>query len=166
MNIEELAEKALRIVPRAKQPLGFGTDGVVHAIDDEVVLKIYNSRKFPHGSSQKCAEYELGIGQDLHALGLQVPEYFGLFKPVNKEPRLIYWGAFMQRLHGRRTDNFWFRISGFKKEAERQYQEKAERIEQLGYYINDSRFDHNTLFDPVRKKLFLFDFMKWKRKSD
>lgn len=166
MNLEELTEKAIQIIPKQKQPLGYGTDGTVHVIDDNVVLKVYNSRKFYHPSSQKCAEYELGIGKELHAQGAQVPEYFGLFKPVSKIPKLIYWGVFMERLYGRRTDSFFFRISGFRKEAERQYKEQEELIDRLGYYINDNRFDHNTLFDPKRRKLFLFDFLKWKRKSD
>ncbi len=176
MNIGELTEKAVQSVRRKDTILGQGADGLVYAVDENLVLKLHlgDSNYYYHGSSRKSAEYEFNIGSDLYQQGVQVPQYFGLFEPIepsfwkafmkrislcNSSP-LNFWGVFMERIYGVRPNKL---SNLLRREAERQYQQQQELLEELSYRTLDSSPYMNTLFDVQKNKLFLHDLVRWER---
>ena len=160
MDLEKLTKKAIKAVWKTKNFLGDGADGVVYSIDNEVVLKLYCKYLGYRGPGQKCAEYEFELGQELHQQKVQVPEYFGLFLPVDL-PQLNYWGVFMERIHGVEVQ---YSDYSLKRKAKRQHDKQIKLINKFGYLIQDSYYNHNTIFDVNRNKLFLIDLLRWERK--
>ena len=163
MNIEKIVDKAVKTIQEGegKAYLGHGGESTVYAITRDVVLKIHN-RCYYHGSSQKSAEYEFELGKELFRQGVQVPQYFGLFSPVQfLYPKLDFFGIFMRRIHGVKYFSLSFSL---REEAVKQYNEQKKLIEQLGYMVKDSYINLNTLFDIKNNKLFLYDLVRWERK--
>ncbi len=163
MELTELVEKALDSIKNKKNILGQGTDGIVYAVDEKVVLKVHtgseNGNYYRH-SSKESAEYEFKIGRRLYNKKVHLPKYLALFEPLN-HPSLDFWGVFMERIYGQKYDDLSYRS---KREAKCQYKEQEKFIVNLGYYMTDNCFDHNTLFDIDKQKLFLYDLVRWERR--
>lgn len=167
MSLDKLVKKAIKSVKKGNNVLGKGLDGKVYAVDERVVLKLHTGniriRDLPRyiwDSSRECAEHELKIGKELYSKKMQVPEYLGLFEPLNKRG-LNYWGVFMERIYG--VNYHDLKTALLKAEALRQFQEQISLARNLGYIITDSFHDYNSLFDFKKNKLFLFDFVRWER---
>lgn len=164
MNLDELIQRAIKSFEKGNNTLGKGWDGVVYAVDEKVVLKVHtgdvasnSSTRFHLHSDKKSAEYEFNLGRELHQKGVQVPEYLGLFRPLDI-PTLQYWGIFMERIYGIRFEQLSDRLQ---REARLQYQRQVDAIRCFGYKPKDNSLDHNTLFDQQQEKLFLFDLVRW-----
>ena len=130
MILDQLVKKAIKSVKNKDNILGKGSDGIVYAVDETVVLKLYKGEKlglfdtnriFYYGSSKQTAEYEFNMGRELHQKGAQVPEYFDLFEP-SPLPLLGYWGIFMERIYGVEYNALPLKL---RPEAERQYEEQT-----------------------------------------
>lgn len=176
MNLDQLMENAVRSVQQGNC-LGKGRDGIVYAVTDSVVLKLYRGNpadrkeRHYHGSSKRSAEYEFRIGLDLRRRGVQVPKYFGLFKPGSPSlltkiseiffvpSPLTFWGVFMQRIHGVQYQNL---PADLRQEARHQYHQQKELLAGLGYTCIESLLNHNALFDVDNKKFYFIDLVRWK----
>ncbi|MEK6900374.1 MAG: hypothetical protein AABX05_04595 [Nanoarchaeota archaeon] len=163
MNIDELAEKVVQIISEEEVcPLGEGDEGLVYAVDDKVVLKLHNDPQrsgYYRSSSKNNAKYEFELGSYLHQLGVQVPEYFGLFRPA-RLPGLNYWGLFMERIYGIAV--YYPKIVD---SAKKQFEEQKKLLWKLGYRAEDVSFSQgkNLLFDSTKEKLYLFDLVRWEK---
>lgn len=172
MNLEKLVKKAIGSVKEEDNILGKGSDGIVYAVNEKVVLKVHTGHRksdyheFYHHSSRETAEFEFNIGRELHLKGVLVPEYIALFKPLDS-PSLQYWGIFMERIYGVKYNALSLRLQ---QEAKSQYEEQTKLIRNLGYCIADNYLclasnkndsGHNTLFNKQQRKLFLFDLVRW-----
>jgi len=156
---------------RGDNHIDCGSQSKIYAISEKVVFKIYAAYFNRQQRSRQISEHELAVGQELYRQGVQVPEYYGLFSPVQDSG--LAWGLFMERLEGvtpARFQIFSAKIDTVEKdryllyaEAERQYQEQTGKIESLGYQINDSSLHSNTLFNIQKKKLYFFDLEDWKK---
>jgi len=166
MDLGELTEKAVRSIDRETEPLGKGDDGIVYLINEKVVLKLHRGIRrqgkapyFYHGSSRDSAEHEFNIGMELYQHELQVPQFYGLFEPRRSSP-LNCWGIFMERI----TGTCYKELPGWlKKEVRRQFKDQERLIIRLDYKQIDSYSDYNTLFDRQKRKLYLYDFVRWER---
>lgn len=164
MQLTELVEKAVNSIDIYTEPLGYGADGRIYAVDENVVLKLHFQGKRPlfkvtKNSDRTSAEKEFTIGRDMYLQGIQVPQYFGLFEP--KKSPLNYWGILMERIHGVEYKSL---SRTLKKEAKSQFNIQSRLIRKLGYWSEDSGHDVNTLFDTDNMKLYLFDFVHWEKK--
>ncbi len=165
MDLGELTKKALDFIEYDAKPLNSGADGVIFIIDRAVVLKLHRGipgcrvPHFYHGSSRASAEYEFNIGKELYQKGIQVPQFFTLFEP-HKAP-LDYWGIFMERIYGKEYKSLPFLL---KREAKKQFKEQERLIEIAGYKLGDCSHDYNTLFDIEKRKLYLFDLVRWQKR--
>ena len=163
MQLTELVEKAVNSINLNSEPLGYGADGIVYPVNEEVVLKLHFGRiplfKPVRDSDRIFAEKEFNIGRDLYQQRIQVPKYFGLFEP--KQSPLNYWGILMERIHGVEYKSLPEKL---KREAKSQFKTQSELIRKLGYWAGDSYHDVNTLFDQHKRKLYLFDFVRWEKK--
>lgn len=157
MNLDELTEKAITSVNESNR-IGRGVDGSVYAITKGVALKLYNCGYSYHGSNRKDAEHEYELGRELHAQGVHLPDYFGIFKPANP---INYWGVFMERISGLTSDSILYFL--IKREAERQHEKQRELIYKLGYAPSDTSFLHNVMFNIPKWKLYLYDLVQWKK---
>ena len=159
MKIEELVKTAIKNIQKGKGLLDHGHDGRIYSVTDEVVLKLHTGSH--HGSPRIGAQYEFGLGRELHQQGVQVPQYLGLFGPVS----LLHqesWGVLMERIYGLEPAAL---ASSMHLEALRQYKQQKELIDRLGYTVKDSKnMYQNTMFDPKQQKLYLFDLVRWERK--
>ena len=160
MNIGALVEKAVHTIPQNGIWLGDGSDGVVYAVDDSVALKLFWGEHPRFSYSREHAEHEFEIGSDLHSKGAQVPQYFGIFQPVDLEG-LNYWGIFMERIYA--VKNIAELPQKLKRKAEHQHEEQSRFIRRLGYSFMDYGIHRNKLFDVDKEKLFFIDFVSWKR---
>ena len=164
MDIGPLVEKAVRSISQETLCLGKGVDGEVYAVDDKVVLKLYNQKLY-RSSNLDSALHEFEIGRDLHLrsdlrlLQLQIPYYYGLFPP-QESAKLNYWGVFMERIYGVKFNDLSHSLCG---KAYLQYKKQCRLVESLGYEISDSSIDWNTKFDLEKEKLFLFDLARWRK---
>ena len=162
MQLTELVEKAVNSINLNSEPLGYGADGIVYPVNEEVVLKLHFGRiplfKPTRDSDRISAEKEFTIGRDLYQQGIQVPKYFGLFEP--KQSPLNYWGVLMERIHGVEYKSLPGKL---KREAKSQFKTQSRLISKLGYWAGDSYHDVNTLFDQHNRKLYLFDFVRWEK---
>ena len=159
MNSAELVDKAINNIRKGKGLLDHGNDGRIYGVTEDAVLKLHTGSH--RGSPQKSAQYEFELGRELHHQGVQIPQYIGLFGPVSLL-RQEWVGVFMERIHGREPAAL---PSPVLTEALRQYKQQKELIDKLGYIVKDSRnMYQNTLFDPKRRKLFLYDLVRWERK--
>jgi len=166
MDIQGLIEKAVQSISQRSEEIGGGCDGKVYAVDDRIVLKLYNKMHSYRNRNKDNALHDFEIGRDLHLRSdlrlqdLQIPYYYGIFPPQEEIPKLNYWGVFMERIHG---VEYYTLPKLLKLKARWQYRKQKNQVESLGYTLSDSEVDHNTLFDLEKEKLFLIDLTRWQK---
>ncbi len=148
----------------------------VYALDEDIAVKIYRhvdpvAPKKYGKSLEGNARWEYFVGKQLYAAELNVPKYFGLasasFSDASTPEFLTAddtnedtWYLFMQRIHATSHEELT------KKEREileQKFYEQTCKAYQEGFQPIDCYFDHNALFDRSQQKVYLIDFVRWKR---
>lgn len=182
MDIEELVA-LMRMNTRPEDLLGNSNQDFSHvyAVTKGIAVKVYKSADvYPSrctGTSRESLEgnatWDFYVGNCLYKAGIHVPKPLGItslpFSDASMPEFLTAddththedtWYFFMQRIYATPPVGW---TNAEKKEVWRQYEDQIERATGLGFKVEDSEFDHNTLFDRTQQKLYLIDFVRWEK---
>lgn len=139
-----------------------GCDGVVYRIPEtNHVVKILHFR------NEDSLRNEYEISCELFGNKIQVPRPFGLNRFLvqnHKYPSDISkLGFIMEYIRGIRLD----RISNSKvRDTITKIRDKElDKVEALGFRTRDSEGQVNAIWCPSRKKVYLIDFIGWRKRS-
>ncbi len=180
MDIGELVERMKRQT-KPEDLLGESFQGYseVYAVTNDIAVKVYklldlytnNDKGKYRKSLEGNACWDHYVGNCLYKARLNVPKRFGLasvsFLDASMPEFLTAddstedtWYLFMQRIHAIPPKEW---TGAEKKECGKQYNDQIKKAHDLGFEVVDSDVDHNTLFDRSQQKLYLIDFVRWKR---
>lgn len=182
MDIEELVA-LMRMNTRPEDLLGNSNQdfSLVYAVTEEIAVKVYKSvdaytslcTGISRDSLEGNATWDFYVGNHLYNAEIQVPKPLGItslpFSDASMpefltadDPHEDTWYFFMQRIHAIPPIGW---TNAERKEVWRQYHDQIKKATELGFEVEDSDFDHNTLFDRTQQKLYLIDFVRWENIS-
>ena len=110
---------------------------------------------FSHNDQVLGLEKEYRIAKKLHGEGVSVPKPEGVFG-VKHPKRDGFFPCFvMEYIPPKKVR--WYQ----KRKVDRMYKHEIQKATELGYSVCDSYPQHNTLWSPKRKKIYLIDFEYW-----
>ncbi len=145
------------------ETLGKGGDGIVKEVSSKQVFKLFCTYKEPWNSMFR----DYTIHHQLFMRGHPVPYPFGFFKiKTNSQSENLSDkykpGILMQKIKGVGYDDLKQEDYPYFNNL---YEKSIEGCKKDGFLPKDVSRSHNTLFVPEKKKLYLIDFMQWRKKS-
>lgn len=185
MDLEELTQR-IKWTVLPDHCLGLGAYSSVYTVTEDIAVKVYRwiDPLAPDGynkSTEGNAKWEFAVDQLLYEHGLQVPKMYGIVtipeslmrRDARRRPEFLLAEEgfhtsylFMERLNKIR---YYLWSSEEREIACKQYYEQVGKAQELGFDIQDSKgkdIPKNVMWDRSRGKLYLHDFVQWKKKKD
>lgn len=175
ISLDELMQQ-LKTNVRPKHLVGEGLRSRVYGIKKsyacrrstyQYAVKAYLGECYT-GAKAKDAAWEFSVAQELYSAGVHVPKPIGII--------FLRGTDIPQFLRAYTEDVSWFFVMEYikttpyhnwttkeKELVQDMYKQQKEKVCKIGYEMHDSSWSCNVLFDRKQKKLYLNDFVHWRK---
>lgn len=132
-------------------------------------VKVYRMPMYDNITNDAKREYS--VAQELYATGISVPTPFGIASLPNEElPLFLQSNYYFSRpflfMEYVKATPYKQWTTEEKKLIQDLYRIQRELVRNLGYITYDSAWDYNLLFDRKQKKIYLNDFVDWRKRCN